>query len=160
MKKIMLIMAVVLSILIIVIIQRGAFLKYEKSYTLTNEHGKAIPSKIFSRKIQTKTNGKKESVYEILIFFDDNKNMKHYNPLVIIPKYKMIGMVEGGKKEFWLVGNKIYQLSDKSNKFTSLDNAVFFDNPPIKEVHFLEKKITFNSFEGLKKYGQTIILKK
>ena len=51
-------------------------------------------------------------------------------------------------------------MSDESNKFTLLNNTTFFDDPPIKKMSFEEESITFNSFEGLKKYGQTIILKK
>ena len=70
----------------------------------------------------------------------------------------MIGMIEKGKSGFIFFGNKVFQKSEKSNKFTTLDNTTFFDNPPVNRINFEEKIITFNSFEGLKKYGQNIIL--
>ena len=152
------ILIVVVLVLIFYLIQRGTFLKLENKYILTNENGKVIPAKVYSRTIQSKINGNEESIYEILVFFDESQNMGKYNPILLVPKYKMIGMIEKGKSGFIFFGNKVFQKSEKSNKFTTLDNTTFFDNPPVNRINFEEKIITFNSFEGLKKYGQNIIL--
>ncbi len=156
----MVIIIVVLLVLLIYTIQRGTFLKYEYKYNVINEGGKTIPAKIYSRTVQSKISDKEERVYEILIFFDDNQDMKSYNPILVIPKYNMIGIVDGGKREFLFFGNTVFQKSEKSNKFTSLTNSLIFDDkPPIDKIVFKDNEIVFNSFEGLKKYGKNITLK-
>lgn len=58
--------------------------------------------------------------------FDDNQDMKPYNPILVIPKYNMIGIVDGGKRGFLFFGNKVFQRSEESNKFTSLTNSLIF----------------------------------
>lgn len=60
---------------------------------ITNEWNEPIPAKVYSRIVKSEINGEKEKIYQILIFFD-NKNT--YNPVLIIPKYSVIGIVEGG----------------------------------------------------------------
>jgi hypothetical protein len=134
-------------------------LKLEKNYTLVSETTDKIPATVYYRNVDVKVGDKTENVYEIVIFFDKKLNM-NLNPIVIVPKFKLIGFIDGGERGFFRLGNKIIQLSDESNKFIMLNDAVFFDDPPIKKIIFQEKSIIFNSFEGLTKYGQTIILKK
>lgn len=159
-KKIMLIVILIIFTLIIYTIQKGGVLKFENTYTISNEKGENIPAKIYSRTITSTVNDKEEKVYEILVFFEDDKNIKYYNPILFIPKLKIVGIVDGGKKDFLFIGNNLFQKSEKANQFTSLTNSLIFDGtPPIYEISFKEKEIVFNSFEGLKKYGTNLILK-
>ena len=159
MKKIIFIVFILVAALAWFFLKDSKTLKIEESYTVVNENNKKIPATLYYRNVDVEVGSKMENVYEIVIVFDKELEMK-INPVVIVPKYKLIGLVEGGEKGFIKFGNKVFQLSDKSNKFTMLDNAIFFDDPPIKKMHFDEKTIIFNSFEGLKKYGQIIMLKK
>lgn len=152
---------VTLTVLILItyVINRGIFLKHENTYSISNEKGETINAKIYSRTITSKINDKEEDVYQILVFFDDDNKMKHYNPILFIPKLNMVGIVEGGKKEFLSFGNNMFQKSEKANEFTSLTNSLIFDNnPPINKIIFKDNSIVFNSFEGLKIYGKNLIL--
>jgi hypothetical protein len=158
MKRTISIITCIFLLVILCCVQYFTILKPENTFSLTNSNGKSIPAKIYSRIVESEIDNKKESVYQILIFFDERENNK-FNPILLIPKYKMIGIVEGGKDEFIFFGNKVLQKSRTSNKFNLLTNSTFFDNaPPIFSIVFEEKKITFNSFEGLEKYGQSITL--
>ncbi|MDV7697663.1 hypothetical protein N6B72_12100 [Chryseobacterium soli] len=134
-------------------------LKLEESYAIVNEIDRKIPATLYYRNVDVEVGGKMENVYEILIFFDKEVEIK-FNPIVVVPKYKLIGVAEGGERGFIKFGDDVLQLSKDSNNFTTLDNTVFFDNPPIKEIKIEENSITFNSFESLIKYGKYIILKK
>ena len=152
--------AIILLILITFSIQRGFFLNSENNYKVINEDGETIPAKIYSRTVKSKIKDKEESLYEILVFFDDNQGMKTYDPILFIPKYNMVGIVEGGKREFIFFGKYCFQKSEMSNTFTTLTNTlVFDDDPPIKKIVYNDNEIIFNSFEGLEKYGKKIILK-
>lgn len=133
-------------------------LHMDENYTIVNEANKTITATIYDRNVDVKVGEKYENVDELVVFFDRELNLK-YNPIVIVPKYQLIGVIEGGENGFIRIGNKVFQCSDKANPFTLLDNAAFFDLPPITEKQFENHRILFNSFEGLKKYGNTIILK-
>lgn len=159
MRKLILMVLVLIVAIAWFFLQDIKALEIEKSYTIVNETNEKIPGTIYYRNVDVNIGGKNENVCELLIFFDKELKMK-FNPIVVVPKYKLIGVVEDGEKGFIKFGNNFYQLSDKSNKFTLLNDTTFFDNPPIKKISFEENSITFNSFEELKKYGQTIILKK
>ncbi|MXS72118.1 hypothetical protein GSF70_12910 [Flavobacteriaceae bacterium W22] len=160
MKKFVLISIILLCLVFFYIIQSGTLLKYESKYSLLNDSGNVVPAKIYSRTIKSKINGKNQEIYQILVFFNDNQNMKSFNPILFIPKQNIVGVVESGKKDFLFFGNKAFQKSDKSNKFTSLTNSLFFDsNPPIYKISFNDKEIVFNSFNELKVYGETLTLK-
>ncbi|EKB60679.1 hypothetical protein HMPREF9700_00174 [Bergeyella zoohelcum CCUG 30536] len=147
-----------LVIFIIYSIFKGGVLKRETRYLITNEWNEPIPAKVYSRIVKSEINGEKEEIYQILIFFD-NKNT--YNPVLIIPKYSVIGIVEGGRGEFWNFNGIMFQKSKKSNEYTSLTNIlVFDDSPPIVYISFETNKIIFNTFGNLTEYGQKIILNK
>jgi hypothetical protein len=159
MRKLTLVFLILIGAITCFFLQDTKSLKIEKKYTIINETNDKVPGTIYYRNVDVNIGGKTENVYELVIFFDKELKMK-LNPIIVVPKYKLIGVVEGGERGFIKFGNKIFQLSDESNKFTLLNNTTFFDDPPIKKMSFEEESITFNSFEGLKKYGQTIILKK
>ncbi|MCE4065825.1 hypothetical protein LXM63_12025 [Chryseobacterium gleum] len=156
MKKIVLIIIVLVLIVCLYFVQNGTFLNYENCYSIVNKEGKSVPAKIYSRTVNSRINGKEESVYEIIVFFDKNQ----YNPILFIPKYKMVGVLEGGRAGFIFFGEKVFQKSDKSNRFTTLTNSlVFGDGPPITNITFKDNEIVFNSFDELKRYGEILILK-
>ncbi|MBF4517861.1 hypothetical protein IRZ71_15960 [Flavobacterium sp. ANB] len=158
MKKIILVTLIIIAILCYFYFKDVKALEIEKKYNIVNEANEKIPATLYYRNIDVKVGDKIENVYEIVIFFDKELKMK-FNPIVVVPKYKLIGLIEDGERGFVKFGNKVFQLSDDSNKFTLLNNSAFFDDPPIKKINFEEKSITFNSFEGLKKYGKTIVIK-
>ncbi len=129
----------------------------EENYAIVNETNRKIPATFYSKNVFVYVGGKAENVYEILIFFDEEQKL---NPIVIIPKYKLIGVVEGGRRGFIKFGSNVLQLSDDTNKFIMLNDATLFDEPPIKNIRFEQGIILFNSFNGLKKYGPSLIMKK
>ncbi|MDP5199866.1 hypothetical protein [Flavobacterium sp. DG2-3] len=134
-------------------------LKEEETYILVSETGKKIQATLFYRNVDVEVGQKIENVQEILIFFSKEAEMK-FNPIIVVPKFKMIGVIEGGESGFLKLGNKVFQLSEQSNKFTALDNNTYFDNAPVEKINFSEQSISFNSFGGLRKYGEVIMLKK
>lgn len=150
MRKLTLIILVLIVAIAWFFLQDTKALEIEKKYTIVNETNDKVPGTVYYRNVDVNVGGKKENVYELVIFFDKELKMK-FNPIVVVPKYELIGVVERGESGFIKFGNKLYQLSDESNKFTLLNNTTFFDDPPIKKMSFEDKSITFNSFEGLKK---------
>lgn len=158
MKKIFFLLILILVILITFYFRDSKILKLEDKYTLVNEKGNKIPATLYSRIVNVKINNKSENIYEILIFFD-KKIKTSFNPIIIIPKYKLIGLPDGNMKDFIEFDNKMIQLSKESNQFTSLDGAFFAPYPPIKKILFKNDYIVFNSFDGLKEYGNNITLK-
>ncbi|MNK74866.1 hypothetical protein D3C87_943880 [compost metagenome] len=159
MKKIIFIALILITVFAYFYFKDAKALKIEKKYNIVNEAGERIPARLYYRNVDVEIGNKIENVYEIVIFFDEKLKMK-LNPIVVIPKYKFIGLIEGGESGFIKFENKVFQLSDESNNFTMLDNPISFDDPPIKKKNFEGKLISFNSFEKLKDYGEIIILKK
>lgn len=159
MKKIIFIAFILITAFAYIYIKDAKVLNIEKKYNIVNEAGEKIPATLYYRNIDVEIGNKIENVYEIVVFFDEKLKMK-LNPIVVVPKYKFIGLIEGGESGFIKFENKVFQLSQESNKFTMLDNTTYFNDPPIKKKNFEGKLISFNSFEKLKEYGQTIILKK
>ena len=157
MKKLIFIIFILIVAIIWFLFKDVKVLKIEKNYTIVNENKKKIPAKLYYRNVDVEVGGKKENVYEIVVFFDKEFKMK-LSPIVVIPKYRLIGVIEGGERGFIKFENKVFQLSEESNKFTSLDNSTFFDNPPITEKRFEKDTIIFNSFEELKKHGKKVLL--
>jgi len=159
MKKIIFIAFILITAFAYLYCKDARILNIEKEYNIVNEADKEIPGALYCRNADVEIGDRIENVYEIVIFFDEKLKMK-LNPIVVIPKYKFIGLIEGGESGFIKFGSKVFQLSDESNKFTMLDNTTYFNDPPIKKKNFEGKLISFNSFEKLKDYGQTVILKK
>lgn len=159
MKKILFVILLIIIIAAYFWLKNGFFLTPASNYTIVNVNGEKIPARLYNRNVEVKIGDKMQNVDEIVIFFDPEIEME-YNPVVLIPKYKLMGLIEGGDGGFIKLGNKVFQISQQSNKFITLDNKTFFDDPPIKSISFEENEVTFNSFEGLKKYGPTIIIKK
>ena len=157
MKKIFFLSLILIAALSFFYFKDAILLVKEENYAIVNETNRKIPATFYSKNVVVDIGGKAESVYEILIFFDEEQEL---NPIVIIPKYKLIGLVEGGRRGFIKFGSNVLQLSDDSNKFIMLNDATFFDEPPIKNIRFEDDYIVFNTFKGLKKYGPTLIMKK
>ncbi|MDF0720092.1 hypothetical protein P0M11_08780 [Kaistella sp. PBT33-4] len=157
MKKIFFLSLILIAALSFFYFKDAILLVKEENYAIVNETNRKIPATFYSKNVVVDVGGKAESVYEILIFFDEEQEL---NPIVIIPKYKLIGLVEGGRRGFIKFGSNVLQLSDDSNKFNMLNDTAFFDDPPIKQMRFDHDYIVFNTFKGLKKYGATIILRK
>ncbi|QFG52476.1 hypothetical protein [Chryseobacterium sp.] len=157
MKKIFFLSLILIAALSFFYFKDAILLVKEENYAIVNETNRKIPATFYSKNVVVDIGGKAESVYEILIFFDEEQEL---NPIVIIPKYKLIGLVEGGRRGFIKFGSNVLQLSDDSNKFNMLNDTAFFDDPPIKQMRFDHDYIVFNTFKGLKKYGATIILRK
>ena len=157
MKKIFFLSLILIAALSFFYFKDAILLVKEENYAIVNETNRKIPATFYSKNVVVEVGGKAESVYEILIFFDEEQEL---NPIVIIPKYKLIGLVEGGRRGFIKFGSNVLQLSDDSNKFNMLNDTAFFDDPPIKQMRFDHDYIVFNTFKGLKKYGATIILRK
>lgn len=159
MKKLIFIVLILITFFVWFNFKDVKALKAEETYILVNEEGKKLPGTIYYRKVNEQVGQKTENVHEILIFFSKEAEMK-FNPIIVVPKFKMIGVIEGGESGFLKLGNKVFQLSEQSNKFTTLDNNTYFDNAPVEKINFSKQSISFNSFGGLRKYGEVIMLKK
>ena len=146
------------SIVSIFIFQDSKMLKPTTNYSIVSDLGKNIPARIYSRIDTIGVGNKKENVFELVIFF--NKELKmEINPIVVVPRYKIIGVPQGRESDFIRFGNKIIQISSESNIITLLNNNFYYeDNPPITMQTFEEAKISFNSFDNLKKYEKNIII--
>ncbi len=135
------------------------------NYRIYSDNGKAIPAKLYKRVTKTLVNDKTEYVEEIIIYFDDslinNKlnrsgEEKLFKFLVIVPKFKMIGLVES-PSSFKIKDKHICQVDDQADMFTSIiNNHAFFKNPPITQSTFSEKGVVINTYGILKNFGNEI----
>ncbi|MGE7774161.1 hypothetical protein ACQKLP_05525 [Chitinophaga sp. NPDC101104] len=134
------------------------------SYRIVSNTGQSIPAKLYLR---TKTDNKEQVINELILCFNDSIVSSElnisgedavYKYLVIVPDYKLIGLVEqmGSLEE---KEGYICQTNDAANKITPINNNfVFFTNPPIKDASFTAKNTTFNTYGILKQFGDSVII--
>lgn len=137
------------------------------NYSIVSNTGAVIPAKLYERTVKSTIDGKEENIEEFIICFNDslisnqssgNDDEKLYKYLVIVPKLKVIGLINNMKalKE---KDNYICQESKEADMFTSMiNNHTFFSNPPITKASFTDHKITFNTYGVLKKFGENIVI--
>ena len=137
------------------------------NYKVTSNTGSVVPAKLYSRFVQSTVNGKNKRIKELILSFDDNivsdkanisGDKKLYKYLLIIPEFKMIGLVDHAgslvEKEHYLC-----QYDDKANNFTSIiNNKFFFAAPPVTKADFKNSVVVFNTYGILKKFGDSIIV--
>ncbi|QTE23353.1 hypothetical protein [Polaribacter cellanae] len=159
MKKI--ITLIILIILIVILIKMKNIYKVNREYAIFNEFGKEIPSKIIK---------KKNDNYVVIFSID---KLLPYSALVISPKNKLIGIPNGGSERYFnLTKNYIYDKWTNDNSFTIIyiDGKEPFKfnqyneypnkEPIVKNINFLDTKVSFDSFDKLKEYGKKVVLKK
>lgn len=130
-------------------------------YKIISNTGARIPAKLYLRTKRMKK--------EIIICFDDTLVSNELNIsgdekldkyLVIASDLKIIGLVDH-TTSFIVKDKCICQTEEEADYFTSMiNNYSFYKNPPIKEATFSDKKIVFNTYGILKKYGDSIIVEK
>lgn len=163
-RMILLILFVPLSLIVATgLFVSSRLLSLGSNIQMVGSNGEQIPAAIYKRILKVKIGKQEETVEELVVLFDERLNIENgLDVLIIVPKYKLVGIPEGGRRMFKKVAgeNYIYQVSRKADEFTQVvNNTALFDDPPIKFAHFNDKEIVFNSFQRLKKYGSNIIIK-
>ncbi|NRF39336.1 hypothetical protein [Pedobacter foliorum] len=137
------------------------------NYSIVSNTGALIPAKLYSRVVKRTTDGKEEIIDELILCFNDtlisdkqnvSGDEKLYKYLVLIPDLKIIGLVNhiNSLKE---KDKYIWQTDDEADSFTSMiNNRTFYSNPPIKAASFSNKKIIFNTYGILKRFGNSLVI--
>lgn len=159
----------ILSAIYFVVFPCHRKLPAQANYVIVSNTGQSIPAKLYARTVETKSNNQLLLVREFFLAFSDSlvldsQNVlgEHHVPkfLVLVPYYKMIGIPDH-MHDLKERDGYICQSSDKADYFAPIvNNHALFKNPPITEVQFTERKISFNTFGILKKFGQSIIIRK
>jgi len=107
---------------------------------------------------------------EILLYIDDDVNMNEdgysYGVLSITKKRPSIYQVNGDKNVFYKVGSMfLYQHHTyMADEFLPLyNNGIRYEIKDKEPIHFFIAEgntYKFNSFAGLKKYGDTMVIRK
>lgn len=117
------------------------------NYSVTDEIGKPLNTSVYVRK-------KENNNYELILIFNDFETK---NVIIINPKLKLIGLAEGGRKEFLKInaGSLLFQKSKKADNYMIVNDSI---NDLIKQNSFSNEKIEFDTFLEYKKLGKKIII--
>jgi hypothetical protein len=149
-------------IAIVIFFTIGRILQVDNNVKIYGAAGNIIPSKVYARQRLIKNSkGELEEISELIVFFDEEfVDSKTLDVLVIVPKFKQIGIPQGDRNAFTRISNKIiYQKDRNVDNFTSVvNNFTYFEDPPIKYANFYNDRVVFNSYGNLKQFGDSIII--
>ena len=154
------IVAAFIMALIVTFCDFGRLLFKASDYEMYSSAGKNIKGFLYFRNIKYVND---EYSKQIVIIFDKSIGVeKDFDVLVLVPKYKFIGVPEFGSSAFkYASAGYVYQTTKKADFLISADNnTVDFDDPPIKFARFSADKIVFNCYGKLKQFGDSIIIEK
>lgn len=146
MKKFIYISLIIILFISIFFVVVFRLIPQSNIYSVTNEDGKALDVSIYLRK-----NGGYD---ELILIFND---IETKNVIIIDPNFKLIGLSEGGRKEFIKVSftSSLYQKSKRADKYMVINNLV---NNLIKTNTFSKNKIEFDTFWEYEQLGKTIVI--
>ena len=171
-KMIYIFICVFVILLSSIIISSWKYLLFSPdNYKIYNEKGESLPILLFSRTINHEFgNPDSPNIEEIILYIEDGVNMNDatYNNdvLSIHTKIPDILYPNGGRNIYTKLGRRIlFQHSSyMTDEFRSLYNNGFNyeqkEDEPIKFFIAQGNKFKFNTYAGLKVYGDTIIVEK
>lgn len=146
MKKYICISIIIILFILIYFMVIPKLIPQTHDYSVSNETGKSLNTSIYVRK--------KENNNELILIFNDFETK---NVIIINPELKLIGLSEGGRKEFIKINaSLLFQKSKKADKYMIVNNPI---NDLIKQNSFSNKEIEFDTFLEYKKLGEKIIIK-
>lgn len=175
-KKMIYIVSIIILILIglvigFIIVNKKNFLFRADNYKVYNEKGEALPILIFNRCVVHEY-GRQDSaiIKEILLYPDvstliENVNTEDDVLSINISSADLYG-VNGGKNRFAQLGNRYLFQYDLyfSDEFWPLhNNGLIYENKEDEPIKFFIAEgntYKFNTFGGLKTYGDTVIVEK
>lgn len=163
------ILVLVILVLGFVVTKRKYFLSYASNYKVYNENGKPLPIQIFHRSINHEYgNADSLIIEEVLLYIDDEIDMndgKYNNGVLSIhPNTANIMSSNGGRHIFTKLGKRVLFQHDfyMTDEFRLLYNNGFNyeskNEEPIKFFIAEGNSYKFNTFAGLKAYGDTVIV--